>query len=56
MKKSNMMNTIKGQKKPDTTSLRGREAGTSTRSKSGKPMGSKAHRANKDHLGPGEAG
>lgn len=31
--------------KANTTSLRGREAGTSSRSKSGKPIGSKAHRA-----------
>ena len=30
--------------KPDTTSLRGREAGTSSRDKSGKPIGSKAYR------------
>ena len=40
--------------KADTTSLRGREAGTSSRDKSGKQIGSKAHRAKaKDCMEPG---
>jgi len=33
------------QTRPNTQSLRGREAGTSSRDKSGKPIGSKAYRA-----------
>lgn len=37
--------TIKGQKKPNTLSLRGRNAGTSSRNKKGKQVGSKAKRA-----------
>ncbi len=38
---------LKGQKKPDVSSLRGREAGTSSRDKQGKAIGSKANRSKK---------